>query len=348
MVFAAVTYLVQGTTGAFSLHVPLATRLENAVEAYVVYIFQLFFPTRLAAIYVFPKTMSLAPACGALAILLGISALVIAGVRRRPYLAVGWFWYLGTLVPVIGLVQVGFQSHADRYTYIPMLGLSIRCWPPGAADAVGHWPSIKVPVAVAAAFSCAAFMVLTFRQAAYWKNTETLFQHAADVTQNNWMAEGFLGGYLMKQPGRRSDAVDHLQAALRINPDSAEAHNNLGLCLLDAGLYDAAMSHFETARRLKPGDSTALNNLGLSFMLKSDFASAIPFLTAAVRAEPDSAEIRVQLGIALSRDSGPGCRKRFPTSRKPIRLQPDSTDAHYELRTSVCQGGTDPGSHFPA
>jgi tetratricopeptide (TPR) repeat protein len=208
----------------------------------------------------------------------------------------------------------------------------------GAADAVEHWPSIRVAVALAAAFSCFACMVLASQQAPYWKNTETLFQHAVDVTPNNWMAEGYLGSYLMKQPGRRSDAVDHLEAALRIDPDFGDAHNNLGLCLLDAGLYDVAKSHFETAMRLKPGAFEPLSNLGLCFMMKRDYADAIPYFTAALRAKPDSVEVLVQLGTVLSEIPGrdPEAVSNF---EEAIRLKPDAADARDGLGFLLARAG---------
>lgn len=326
---ATVTYFVQRSSGAFSLPVPLTARLENALQSYVIYIGQMFWPARLAAIYTFPEKISTISVLAAAVIILTISALVIANLRQRPYYAVGWFWYLGTLVPVIGLVQVGFQSHADRYMYIPMIGLSIAlAW--GAADAVERWPAIRTTVAPVFALSCLSCMVLAFQQTSYWRNTETLYQHAVDVTSDNWMAEGYLGSYLMKRPGRRAEAVQHLEAALRIHPDTSATHNNLGLCMLDAGLYDAALTHFQTAMRLEPGTAAPLNNAGLSLMRKGDYAGAIPYLTAALRAEPDAMEIHEHLGIAFSMVPGRDS-EAISNFEQAIRLNPGFADARYRL-----------------
>ena len=148
--------------------------MENALISYVTYIGQMFWPARLAVFYPYPKSIPAWQAAAAFAVLLGVSALAIFAWRTRPYLAMGWFWYLGTLVPVIGLVQVGMQSHADRYTYIPMVGLSMMlAW--GAADVVGKWPRTKPAIAAAAAVSCVVCMAAAWKQAAYWREQRDAF-----------------------------------------------------------------------------------------------------------------------------------------------------------------------------
>ena len=175
----------------------------------------------------------------------------------------GWFWYLGTLVPVIGLVQVGMQSHADRYTYIPMVGLSMMlAW--GAADVVGKWPRTKPAMLRRPLSPVSLCMAVAWIQTAYWRNSETLYQHAIDVTEDNWVAQYNLGHYLMNTPGRVSDAIAHFEAALRINPDYAEANNNLGACLMNTGRMRTPFPHFEAALRLKPDSADAHYNLGLA------------------------------------------------------------------------------------
>ncbi len=326
---ALVTYFIQRSAGAVQL-IPFDSRMGNALISYLTYIGQMFWPTRLAVFYPFPKSIAGWRIAAAIAIILGVSALAIHAWRTRPYLSTGWFWYLGTLVPVIGLVQVGVQSHADRYTYIPMVGLTVvLAW--GAADIAGKWRWIKPVTAGVAILSCPlACMALTWKEAAYWRNSETLFEHAIDVTENNWLAEGSLGEYLMNLPGRRSDAVDHLETALRIEPNFAEANNNLGMCLFEAGLCQEAIPHFEAALRIKPGTAQPLNNLGLCLMNTGNYADAVPFLAGAMRARPDSPEIQLNLGLTLSKIPG---RDHAAISHyeAALRLRPGYAEAHVGL-----------------
>jgi Tfp pilus assembly protein PilF len=337
---SVVTYLVQRSTGAVAPTPPL-TRIENALLSYVTYIAQTFDPTGLAVFYPFPKSVSPWQGIAALAVLLGVSALAIWTWRRAPYLAVGWFWYLGTLLPVIGLVQVGSQSHADRYTYIPMVGLSLAlAW--GAMDAATHlaarWPPAKLILTGAALALPALCILRSSQEALYWQNSGTLFQRAIDVTSGNWIAEGNLGRYLMDQPGRRVEAMDHLEAALRIEPNDAQSHNNLGLCLFASGLCSSAVPHFEESLRLKPGAVQPLNNLGVCLMRGGDYTGAIPYFEAALRASPDSADIHLNLGATLSKVPGRNL-DAIPELEAALRLRPDDPDAHFALGLVFADAG---------
>ncbi len=178
------------------MSVPLAPRIANIFISYVTYIRQMFWPTRLAFFYPYPHTILAWKAVLASLVVVGISVLAIRAWQTRPYFTVGWFWYIGTLVPVIGVVQVGMQAHADRYMYVPMVGLLlILAW--AAAEAAQKWPWTRSLIAVAAFVSCGACMALTWKQAAYWQNSETLFHRAIEVTQENWVAEYNLGTYLL-------------------------------------------------------------------------------------------------------------------------------------------------------
>jgi tetratricopeptide (TPR) repeat protein len=324
-----VTYLIQRSAGAVQSF-PLALRTQNALISYVTYVRQALWPSGLAAFYPFPRSIPVWESAAALFLLLAVSALAIRAWRTRPYFAMGWFWYLGTLVPVIGLVQVGEQAHADRYMYIPLVGLSILlAW--GAADLAAKWRGTHPFLIAAATWSCVGLCIaVSWKQTTYWQNSETLFQHAIDVTKDNWLAEGSLGECLRNQPGRRADAVDHLEAALRIEPNFAEAHNNLGLCLFDAGLCQNAIPHFEAALRAKPGSVQPLNNLGLCLMNSPSYANAIPYFQAALRAEPDSADIHLNLGMALSKlpDRAIEASAHYQVA---LRLRPDFAEAHFEL-----------------
>jgi hypothetical protein len=180
-----VTYNVQraaGTVTGFDFS-PLATRAENAVISYVAYLGQFFWPTGLAVFYPYPPLLPAWQVVGSALILAAISALALL----RPYLAVGWFWYLGTLVPVIGLVQVGLQARADRYTYVPMIGLSIMlAW--GVSEIMARWPGVRFPFQVVAVSVCLAWLALSWTQVQYWQNSVALFDHAIASTKDNFIA----------------------------------------------------------------------------------------------------------------------------------------------------------------
>lgn len=326
--FSVVTYYVQQTAGAVQA-TPLPARIENALVSYVTYLGQTLWPVRLAVFYPFPKSIEAWQAAGAAALLLGVSALAIRTWRRMPYFAVGWFWYFGMLVPVIGVVQVGSQSHADRYTYLPMVGLLLAlAW--GAADVVARWPSAQA-VIVAAALVCGVLCIFrSSAEASYWQNSGALFERAIDVTADNWLAEGVLGQYLMYQPGRRIDAIDHLEAALRIEPGDAQAHNNLGICMLESGLCASAIPHFQAAIRAYPSAVQPLNNAGVCFMNTGDYAQAAQYFEDALRSNPGLADIHLNLGVTLSKLPGrsPDAIREMETA---LRLRPDYADAQFAL-----------------
>lgn len=295
---AAVTYAVQKTAGAVQPFA-LTRRVANAIISYVTYIGQTFWPVRLACFYPAPDSIPPWKVVLAAAAILGVSVLALLAVRTRPYVTTGWFWYLGTLVPVIGIVQVGTQAHADRYMYIPMVGLSvILAW--GAADMVAKWPRTKRAVAAAGILSCAACMAAASVQAGHWRNTETLYQQAIDVTQNNFVAEYNLGTYLGKIK-RPFEAMPHLEAALSIQPDNAPANYNLGLALVTVGYYKDAVPYLQTALRVQPDYPGANGSLGDCALRLGNFGDAITQFEKAVRLDPDSTFAYFNLGMSLSK-----------------------------------------------
>ena len=229
---AAITYLVQDHAGAVKA-VPLGTRLANATLSYAIYLEKTFWPSRLAVFYPYPRDFAFLPILGGAFLLAGVTSGVIVLRRRLPYLLTGWGWFVVTLVPVIGLVQVGGQARADRYMYIPMVGLLIMVvW--GAAEILERLRAkvLAVPVAAAACLACAA---LSWIQVGNWRNSETLFRHALEVTSENSVANHNLGNTLMASPGRLSEAIPYLETAVRIDPDSVPAHTDLGSALARSG-----------------------------------------------------------------------------------------------------------------
>ena len=204
-IVAFVAHQQGGAVASFEI-VPLATRVENALITYAVYILQAIWPAHLAVFYPYPLKPILVPAIFAAIVLVGITTLAIREFYRRPYLTVGWLWYLSTLLPVIGLVQTGSQARADRYTYIPLIGLSVAVvW--GLSEALAPWPRFRVVLAAATVVAFAAFTAWQLR---YWRDSVVLYQHAIDVVPENYLAHFNLAAVLESR-GRTSDAVTQLR-----------------------------------------------------------------------------------------------------------------------------------------
>ncbi len=288
-------------------HFPLRDRIANAIVSYVSYIGKAIWPHHLAVFY--PHPVSSIPfwqvACAAVLVMC-LSLAVILLARRFPYLIVGWFWYLGNLFPMIGLVQVGSQAMADRYVYIPLIGLLIMVvW--GFADvfrwAEGKFTRTSVFSAARAAATgllFAALMTCSWIQISHWRNSITLFEHALEVTTHNHIAHNNLGGTCMQQ-GEIDRAVLHFVQAIQIEPNYAYAHYNLGTALVQQGKIDQAAEQFSLALRSKSDFSKAHNNLGTLFGSQGKLDEAIAHYRAAIQVKPDYAEARYNLGTCLMR-----------------------------------------------
>jgi hypothetical protein len=239
---------------------PLGLRIQNALASYLVYIQKLFLPLDLAVFYPFAKTVDFWKIAGSCILLLTVTALAVCFTRRKPYFAVGWFWYLGTLVPVIGLVQQGlWPAFADRFVYIPLIGLFIvTVW--GFSDLVER---IQVSRRLCLATACLAVLGMgagAWVQTGYWKNSVTLFKRAVDVTKNNHLAHYNLGVALWNL-GRFDEGLSHCKEALRINPDDESAHLDVGSALIHLGRWEDALSHFREALRINPASVPARQNV---------------------------------------------------------------------------------------
>jgi len=258
---SVVTFLVQRSWGAVpSLEqIPLTLRIENALVAYAIYIRKMFWPADLSVFYPLPSYWPTWRPLLAGSLLLLISCFAVARLRRLPFVAVGWFWYLGTLVPVIGLVQVGAQAMADRYTYIPLIGLFIMiAWSVPDPGRVSR--SRRALVGATATSLCLVLGFYAWRQVGTWRNSMALFEHALRVNPNNYLAHGSLG-LALSQQGRIDEAIEHYLEALRINPNHSMTANNLGLAMAGKGRLQEAMAFYQRAIRLKPGNAEATNNL---------------------------------------------------------------------------------------
>ncbi|MGD0870984.1 MAG: tetratricopeptide repeat protein [Bryobacteraceae bacterium] len=342
---AGATYLVQQAGGAVrsSDAFPLVLRLENALVSYIIYIAKMFWPARLAVFYPYPSEVPAWQAAAAALAIAVISILVARSVRKRPYLAVGWFWYLVTLAPVIGLVQVGAQARADRYTYIPMIGLTIMlAW--GAADLLGRVRRAKPAIAALATATCACCAALTWVQAGYWRDSRTLFQHAVDVTDGNYLAHHNLGAALAETPGGLNEAIAHYQAALRIKPGYARAHTDLGSALARLpGRLPDAMAEFRAALAIDPDLAIPHNNLGNALAQAGRWNEAVSEYGAALRIDPDYADARhnlaeaqYNLGFALAKTDGRAF-EAIAHLEAALRLRPDYPEAHNNLGVVLSQ-----------
>ena len=225
-VSSIVTFLVQQKAMSSLEVFPITARIFNALVSYLSYIVKMIWPFHLAIFYPYPGMPPVWQIAGACLLLVFISCIAIRTVRRYPYFAVGWLWYLGTLVPVIGLVQVGLQSMADRYTYIPLTGIFIIiAW--GIPDLIAKWRYKKIGLFITTTTLISILMICTWSQVGCWRNSITLFSHAINVTENNSVAHNNLGSAFADQ-GKASETIKHYAEALRIDPMYADAHYNLG------------------------------------------------------------------------------------------------------------------------
>jgi Flp pilus assembly protein TadD len=294
-----VTFTVQQDWGAVAAGdlIPLSMRIANAPVSYVAYLFQTLVPVNLAVLYPFPVELPVWKTAGAVLLLAGISALAILKARQLPYLAVGWLWFLGTMVPTIGLIQVGIQARADRYTYIPQIGLIlIVAW--GTAALFSKGAKNQVGFTAVAAAVTAVCVVVSMGQVKFWSDSETLWQRALDVTENNYVAEYNLAESLTPQQSTR--AIFHLREALRLKPDLAVAHKSLGVHLAQAGNREEGARHLAEALRINPNIAAAHNDLAILLAEQNKLDEAILHYSEALRLNPRLVVTYNNLGNALA------------------------------------------------
>lgn len=305
-----VTFLVQKTGGAQADPLPLTWRIGNALTSYLTYIRQMVWPIRLAPIYPHPESglPTWQVAC-TLAALLGFTVIVFWRRRKNPYLVTGWLWYLGMLAPVIGIVQVGAQGWADRYTYLPQIGLYlILSW--AVADMAHGWPYRREVLGVGSAMIVATLGWTAWVQTSLWRDSETLWTHTLAVTSNNEVAHNNLGEVLDKR-GQIDEALSHYEKALEIRSHKqtsrydfllALTHANLGTTLRRKGLLDDAIGHYRKAIESQPDYVEGYFGLGGALTEKGQLDDAIDVFRKAVTLQPDYAEAYVGWGTALLRE----------------------------------------------
>jgi tetratricopeptide (TPR) repeat protein len=300
---------------------PPGVRLANALVAYVRYLGMLFWPADLAAYYPHPgDALPTWQVAGAACLLVGLTAVALWQAGRRPYLAVGWLWYLGTLLPVVGLVQVGDQALADRYTYMPLIGPSIGlAW--GAAEVAARWPGLRPALAAAAAAALLACVGATWRQVAVWHDSRSLWQHALDTTADNTKARNNLGLAILEEKGDPREAERHLRQAIRLSPDAWQPYANLGAALDRQKRLKEAIACYRRALELNPGHMVAWNNLAIDLGEQGKLDEAVARLSEAVRLFPNSATTCHNLARALLH-RGERLDEALGYCRRALRLDP--------------------------
>jgi protein O-mannosyl-transferase len=353
---------------------PLNFRLTNALASYLRYLGNTIWPTKLSVFYPHPAVYDqtadpwTATAASAALVVAAICVFAIVRWRKEPWFATGWFWYLGTLVPVIGLVQVGGQAMADRYTYLPLIGVFI-CLVWIAAETFKERPALLAGAGVLLVIACTA---LTARQTGYWKNNFTLFEHALAVTEKNGPAHNALGqeyglqgdydlsikhfqaalaadpasaeahqnlAYTLALQGKLNEAIEEYNLSLKIRPWSAPVHNDLGSLLLLQNRRDEAMEHYKEALRINPEYALAEYNLGNVLMTKGTLDQAATHFAEAVRLKPDYIQALGSLGrVRAAQGNLAEAQVHF---REILRLSPTNTDTCLELgKTSMLSGQT--------
>ena len=341
---SVVTYLAQQKGGAVVEHLPAGERIANALVSYLAYIGKMLWPRNLAVFYPHPRAaLPVWQTVAAAALLALASVLVIRFARRRPYLATGWLWYLGTLLPVIGLVQVGVQAMADRYTYVPLIGLFIIiAW--GVPDLVslGKKPSRSRYLGVPAVAVIAALAICTWIQTGHWRDSIVLFEKALASTSGNYVAHHNLGVALQDQ-GRLGDAIAHYRTALRLLPDYADAHRNLAVALVRQGRIGEATDHLLAAVRINPLDIQARYNLGLAMSVRGKIEEAVFQYREALRVDLENSQVSNNLAWILAthpdpriRNSGEAVRLAEAACRQTKRRDPADLDT---LAAAYASGG---------
>ncbi len=330
-----ITFLAQSRGGTVrSLdYVPLGLRISNAFVSYVSYLGQMVWPFSLAMFYPHPASIAAQAGIpmwkivGTALLLCGFSFLVMRQAQHRPYLLVGWLWYVGTLVPVIGLVQAGSQAMADRYTYVPLIGVFIAvAW--GIPDLFSRGRFRNLALGVLGGAAVAALSVAAWNQVGYWRNNVTLFSRALAVTQDNWLAWNNLG-LTYGDLGQPQKAIDHFREALRIRPGYADAWYNLALTYDKLGQSNQAIVCYREALRLKPDYTKAWNNLGIAYHELGQPEQAVTYYRKALQIQPDYVDAWYNLGLAYAEYGQ--LHQAITCFREALRIKPDFEEARHSL-----------------
>jgi len=337
VVISALTLLaVSHEQGLPSLDViPPVNRFAHALVSYVVYLGKFVWPTNLSVFYPHPIVTPIWQAIVAGLFLLLTSWFCLWKWQQRPFLITGWLWFLGVLFPVIGIVQAGHQAFADRYVYLPYIGLYIiTAW--GVPVAFARFKYRKTLLKITAVFILLAFASCAWLQLRFWQNSIYLFERAISVTSRNWVAHNNLGEALLKE-GRISDAIHHFQAVLKIRPDYKYAHNNLGLAFTSKGRTSEAETFYLEALRYSPNFAEAHNNIGVALSKQGRYKEAVQSIQKALYYRPVYPEALNNLGFIMA------MQNRFNDAivlfNQALRLKPDYADALINAGSALAQLG---------
>ena len=327
-----------GNSPAFASNksLPIILRISNAMVSYVAYIWQMVWPVKLAVLYPFPgKGLPLVEVMGSVILLVFISTVLFRLRQRHPCYLVGWLWYLGMLAPMIGFVQAGVQARADRYTYLPQIGLYLLLtW--AAADLCAGWRHRRVVLGGGSAIILTALIFCARAQTVYWRNSESLWTHTLACTSDNFIAHDNLGNILLKK-GDVDEAIAHYQKALQIKPDYAASRNNLGNVLLQQGRLDEAIAQLQKGLQIKPDYAEAHINLGNALLQKGSVDEAIVHYQKALQIKPDFAEAHYNFGMVLLQKGN--VDEAMVHFQKALQIKPDNARAHYDLGNALSQKG---------
>jgi protein O-mannosyl-transferase len=333
-----VTFIAQKSSGAmnFTENLTFALRLSNAMVSYLEYLEKMFWPHKLSIFYPHPVTaLSLWQGIFCGLSLLAITIISIRLIRRAPYFIVGWFWFLGTMVPVSGIVQVGGQSMADRYAYIPIIGIFIIiAW--GVPELISKWRHKEKVLPISAGIIVFIFMILTWKQVSYWKNSITIFNHSIRVTDNKYPGFALVYnnlGLSQLANNNNDDAIFNFKRAIMLNPKFPAAYSNLGNVMVSEGMYDEAISLYITSIKIKPDYADAYNNLGNALHAKGKYEQAILVFNNAIKIKSDFYQAYNNLGNALLAERM--YEEAISMYKFSIKLNPDYSEAHYNLGNAL-------------
>jgi tetratricopeptide (TPR) repeat protein len=334
---SVVTYItVQKVGVVHSEAFPLSVRIENAFVSYIAYIGKMIWPNNLAVFYPHPMLLVVPwQVLWSVLLLIAITSVVIWMVKRSPYLATGWLWYAGTLVPVSGIVQVGSFAMADRYTYIPLIGLFIMvAW--GFPDLLKKWNYQKEMLLILSALSILCLCIITWTQVGYWQNSITLFDHTLKVTDYNWIIHHYRGNeYTLL--GNYRQAIEDYDKAIEIKPGYADAYTNRGAAYNGLGNYRQAIEDYDKAIEIKPGYADAYYNRGLAYNGLGNYRQAIEDYDKAIEIKPGYADAYTNRGAAYN---GLGnYRQAIENYGKAIEIKPDFAMAYYNRGNSYTHLG---------
>ena len=337
VVVSVVTFIAQRNSGAVRQlgEVSIAFRLENALLSYVRYIGKLLWPTRLSALYPFPSSIDVWKFIAAVALLATVTFVSIRERNRRPYLIVGWLWYAGTLVPVAGFVQVGYQAMADRYSYIPSIGLFVMAaW--GVHELLARRQVRPVVPAIASALVLIGCAVGTYQQVEVWRDGLSLWQHSVDATQDNFIAENSLG-FELAQRGRFDEASVLYRDALRMSPGYLLARQNLGLALANSKHFEEAFEQFGIALRAHPENAVLHADFGLALANAQRDSEAVVQYAEAIRLQPDLSKAHARMGNSFVRLGR--VDEAIAAYERSLSIDPTSAETHNNLGVALASAG---------